>query len=162
MAIYFVRLGQNEYKVEIDDNRFKVNGRLLDMKLQQLNDYGLYLIERGKKKLELLVRHAANDQMEVSVDNKEITVQIDRDGSKPLSLKKKVSENELASPLPGVVVRSYSVEGQTVLKGDVLVTIESMKMQMELRASISGKIGKICMQEGDRVEKGQILVTIEP
>ena len=56
MTIYFVTVGTNEYKVEIQQDQFMVNGQPLDLKMQPLNKNGLYLLELGTRKLEMLLR----------------------------------------------------------------------------------------------------------
>jgi len=48
-----------------------------------------------------------------------------------------------------------------VTKGQTLVVLESMKMQMQLKSSRDGKIAKITIQPGGQVEKGAILVQFE-
>ena len=66
----------------------------------------------------------------------------------------------LKSPMPGLVVQLAVEEGQQVHTGDVLVILESMKMQNELKSPQDGVIGEIRVAQGDSVELKQALLTI--
>ncbi len=50
--------------------------------------------------------------------------------------------------------------GDSVKKGDVLCTIEAMKMMNEVKAPVDGVIREICAKEGDLVEYKQKLFAI--
>lgn len=160
MATYFVTLGSSEYKVEILNNMFKVNGRRFDMKLQQLNEHGLYLIERGKQKLEMLATPNSAEELSVSVNNRQFTVYVEREGRKNGVSKSKSTDNVLVAPLPGVVVSVRVEKGDRIEKGDVVLTLESMKMQMDIRAANTGQVVGVAKKPGDKVEKGEVLVSL--
>ena len=67
----------------------------------------------------------------------------------------------LKSQIPGKVV-SISVEhGDSVKKGDVICTLESMKMQVAVKAHKDGVIRNIKAKEGASVAKGDIISDIE-
>ena len=67
----------------------------------------------------------------------------------------------LSAPMHGLVVDVPVHEGDTVEKGQTLVVLESMKMQMQLRSPRPGKISKVAVQPGNQVEKGALLVQFE-
>jgi biotin carboxyl carrier protein len=58
------------------------------------------------------------------------------------------------------VVRTLVADGDQVEKGQVLVVVESMKMQMEFRAPVSGRIEKVAVQANDQVDKGSLMVRV--
>jgi len=62
--------------------------------------------------------------------------------------------------MPGLVVSVPVAEGQEVKKGDVLVVLESMKMQNELKSPKDGKVEKVKVEAGQAVEQGQVMVTV--
>jgi biotin carboxyl carrier protein len=66
----------------------------------------------------------------------------------------------LKAPMPGLIVSVPVEENQVVEKGQVLVILESMKMQNELRSPRSGKIARLRVKMGDSVEQKQILLTV--
>jgi 3-methylcrotonyl-CoA carboxylase alpha subunit len=61
----------------------------------------------------------------------------------------------------GLVVDVPIHEGDQVTKGQTLVVLESMKMQMQLRCPRDGKVSKITVGAGSQVEKGAVLVQLE-
>ncbi len=67
----------------------------------------------------------------------------------------------LKAPMPGLVVPCRFAEGQEVKKGDVLLILESMKMQNELKSPRNGTIGRIHVKAGDSVEQRQKMLSVE-
>ncbi|MFP6637252.1 MAG: sodium-extruding oxaloacetate decarboxylase subunit alpha [Nitrospinaceae bacterium] len=70
------------------------------------------------------------------------------------------SGSPLASPLPGSIFSMKCKEGDVVSEGDLLLVIESMKMESEVNAHQSGTIQSILVKEGDNVQTGDNLVII--
>ena len=73
----------------------------------------------------------------------------------------RVAEGSLVAPMPGTVVSVSVVEGQPVTSGQVLVTIEAMKMEHSLRAPGSGTVSEVRVQPGEQVGNGTILVVVD-
>jgi biotin carboxyl carrier protein len=69
-------------------------------------------------------------------------------------------EFHLKAPMPGLVVAVPVHEGQPVEKGEVLVILESMKMQNELRSPRQGMVARLRVTSGDRVEKKDTLLSV--
>ena len=70
-------------------------------------------------------------------------------------------ESGLTAPMPARVL-SVSVEpGQQVIKGDVLVTLEAMKMELPVRAPRDGTVKGVSCQTGRMVNAGDRLVELE-
>jgi biotin carboxyl carrier protein len=59
-----------------------------------------------------------------------------------------------------LVIAIFISEGQHVHKGEILVILESMKMQNELRAPFSGTIARVKIVTGESVKQRQILLNI--
>ncbi|MCB1869427.1 MAG: acetyl-CoA carboxylase biotin carboxyl carrier protein subunit [Gammaproteobacteria bacterium] len=70
-------------------------------------------------------------------------------------------ENELPSPLSGVIVEIAVSPGMSVAKGDKVIVVEAMKMKTMISAHKSGRISSIAVAVGDGVEAGQALMVIE-
>jgi biotin carboxyl carrier protein len=64
------------------------------------------------------------------------------------------------APMPGLVVAVPVKEGQEVSTGDVLVILESMKMENEVRAPCEGRVSRVRVSPSETVEKGQTLVML--
>jgi glutaconyl-CoA/methylmalonyl-CoA decarboxylase subunit gamma len=64
------------------------------------------------------------------------------------------------SPLAGIVQAIEAAVGAAVNEGDLVITLEAMKMYTPINAPMSGTITAIHVKVGDAVEEGQILYTI--
>ena len=62
--------------------------------------------------------------------------------------------NAVESPLPGVVMELKVSVGAKVKRGDVVLTIEAMKMENEISASKDGTVTAFYVQKGSKVEQG--------
>ncbi|MDO4506052.1 MAG: acetyl-CoA carboxylase biotin carboxyl carrier protein subunit, partial [Spirochaetales bacterium] len=58
------------------------------------------------------------------------------------------------APVAGVFLRTAVPEGSSVKKGDNVVILESMKMELEVKAPCDGKVHFLANQ-GDQVANGQ-------
>jgi acetyl/propionyl-CoA carboxylase alpha subunit len=69
-------------------------------------------------------------------------------------------EFHLKAPMPGLVVAIPVAEGQPVKKGQVLLILESMKMQNELKSPRDGTVGRVRVKAGETVEQKQTLLSV--
>ena len=67
----------------------------------------------------------------------------------------------IASPMQAVVTRINVAEGQDVAKGDLLVVLESMKMENYVYAPVKGTVTKIFVGPAAGIEAGETLMTID-
>ena len=67
----------------------------------------------------------------------------------------------IASPMQAVVTRINVAEGQQVSKGDLLVVLESMKMENYVYSPVAGTVTKIFVGPAAGVEAGETLVTLD-
>ena len=66
----------------------------------------------------------------------------------------------IKSPLAGRITKILVSTGQSVLKGQPLLLIESMKMENEICAPANGSIKAIAICQGDVVKPNQVLLTL--
>ena len=71
------------------------------------------------------------------------------------------ADPNIRTPMPGTVVAVESASGDEVEAGQVLVTIEAMKMEHKLLASVAGVV-TIDVVQGDLVALDQVVATISP
>ncbi|MFQ5514119.1 MAG: acetyl-CoA carboxylase biotin carboxyl carrier protein subunit [Myxococcota bacterium] len=67
---------------------------------------------------------------------------------------------EIEAHITGTVFRIETSLGAAVKPGDVLVIIESMKMEMPVEAPTTGEVREIRVEEGQSVEEGDVLVVL--
>lgn len=71
-----------------------------------------------------------------------------------------VSGKKIVSPLPGSIIKVMVSEGQSVKKGDTLLTLESMKMENAVQADCDGVVSKIAVVAGQNVMQDDLLVVL--
>ena len=72
-----------------------------------------------------------------------------------------VNAAHLGSPMPGVISTVAVSVGQQVKTGDVLLSIEAMKMETALHADREGKIAEVLVKVGDQIDAKDLLIVFE-
>ncbi len=68
---------------------------------------------------------------------------------------------QVEAHITGTVFKVEVQLGASVAEGDVLVIIESMKMEMPVEATAAGRVTEIRVEEGQSVEEGDVLIVLE-
>ncbi|NIP14534.1 MAG: biotin/lipoyl-binding protein [Pseudomonadales bacterium] len=66
----------------------------------------------------------------------------------------------LLAPMPGRVLETQVAEGSEVVKGQLLLILEAMKMEHRITAPRDGVVAQVHVTADDQVENGQLLVTL--
>ena len=69
--------------------------------------------------------------------------------------------NHIGAPMPGVVASVMVQAGQKVHTGDLLLTIEAMKMETGLHADREGMVKALHVRAGDQIDAKDLLVELE-
>ena len=72
-----------------------------------------------------------------------------------------MAEHQVNSPMTGQIIEIPVVVGESVSEGDLLIVIESMKMEIEIFSEVSGTISSIQVEEDQNVSEQNLLMTIE-
>jgi len=70
--------------------------------------------------------------------------------------------DHVGAPMPGTIATVNVAAGQQVARGDVLVTIEAMKMETSVRAERDATIAEVVTRPGQQVDAKDLLVVFEP
>ncbi len=71
------------------------------------------------------------------------------------------SDGVILSPMPGKIVSVSVAAGQTVSKGQTLLTLEAMKMEHALVAPFDGVVADLSASAGGQVSEGVVLARLE-
>jgi propionyl-CoA carboxylase alpha chain len=72
------------------------------------------------------------------------------------------AQGSLVAPLPAVVGRVAVSPGAKVCAGDLLLTLEAMKLEHPVLAPHSGTVAELAVRVGQQVDVGTVLATISP
>jgi pyruvate carboxylase len=68
---------------------------------------------------------------------------------------------EIGAGMPGMVVTVAVKAGDSVKKGQKLLTLEAMKMETTINCDVEGRIAEVLVKPGSRVEAGDLLLRVE-
>ncbi|WP_181872536.1 pyruvate carboxylase [Phyllobacterium bourgognense] len=71
------------------------------------------------------------------------------------------NDKQVGAPMPGIISTVGIASGQKVNAGDVLLSIEAMKMETALRAERDGTIVEVLVRAGDQIDAKDLLVVYE-
>ena len=137
-----------------------------------------YVATLDDRNIFIKVFRVENGKMELLIDDKRVIAYVSSDAAKrwvtingqTLMLTKTSGAKQgvrhdhaggLIAPMPGQI-RSVSVsEGDVVKKGQTLLTMEAMKMEIKIQALMDGKVKSVFVSQGQTVEREQILIEVE-
>lgn len=165
MTGYVVRIGDQEYHIEVlDDRHIRLNGEVVEVDLATLADSPLLSLIVNGKSYEVLAT-PQGEEWEIHLKGRTYLAQVEdevvhamRKATSNGSTQR--SEYVLQAPMPGLIVAIPVNQDQTVEANEVLVVLESMKMQNELRAPHRGQVIEIYVQPGERVLQKQNLLRL--
>ncbi|HEX6975781.1 MAG TPA: acetyl-CoA carboxylase biotin carboxyl carrier protein subunit, partial [Vicinamibacterales bacterium] len=67
----------------------------------------------------------------------------------------------LSAPMPATVLRIHTEAGARVQRGDTLILLEAMKMELPIRATSGGTVTEVRCREGELVQPGTTLIEID-
>ena len=138
-----------------------------------------YRVDIGGKTADVEIIRAEGGRLDLLIDGERVSAYVSSDGAKrwvtingqTVVLTKSSGAksrgaghdhaSELAAPMPGQVRGVNFSEGESVAKGQTLLVLEAMKMEIRIQAPTDGVVKKLHVKQGQTVEREQILVEIE-
>jgi len=143
---------KGDYPIKIEQTRFS------------LEEYRQYLDDNQSSIDDFTAarQQAFDDELERWVESGQINFAVEKDTAisteeQPLADNESLIESHIAGNVWQVVVK----DKQTINAGDVVMILESMKMEIEIIANTSGTVKKILTQAGQQVSAGQALLVLE-
>jgi acetyl-CoA carboxylase biotin carboxyl carrier protein len=67
----------------------------------------------------------------------------------------------IAAELVGTVLKVVVEQGQVVAAGDMIVLLESMKMEIPVLTEFAGVVQDVAVRAGENVQEGDVLAVVE-
>ena len=162
---YITTVEGREFAVEVlDEKHVSVDGKVYEIDFESVSGQPVYsLIVDGRSHESYVARGEDNWQVLLRGRLYPIMVEDEREKRLRAAAGGGVAEGGefvLKAPMPGLVVAVPVNEGQEVKKGQVLLILESMKMQNELKVPRDGVIQRIKVKAGESVEQKQTLLSV--
>lgn len=81
--------------------------------------------------------------------------------STPPAVTQKTNGSSVTSPISGVVIEVKCKKGDSVKQGQILMTLEAMKMETSIASPAAGNIKGITVTAGENIREGQLLIEFE-
>ena len=162
---YVTTVGEREFLVEIIDERHvSIDGKTYEVDFVSVSGQPVYSLIADGKSHEAYVRES-DEGWQVLLRGRLYPVKVEDEREKRLRAAAgggvaETGEFHLKAPMPGLVVAIPVEEGQQVKKGQVLLILESMKMQNELKSPRDGTVNRIKVEAGESVEQKQPLLSV--
>ncbi|SRR5258708_10846484 len=162
---YLTTIGEKVFLVEvIDEKHIRVNDTAMEVDFESVSGQPVYSLIIDGKSYEAYV-YEGEDEWQVLLLGHQFPVKVEDEHEKRLKAAAadalgEGDEFQLKAPMPGLVVAIMVEEDQQVEKGQVLVILESMKMQNELKSPRSGKVERIKVSPRESVLLKQTLLSI--
>jgi biotin carboxyl carrier protein len=134
----------------------------------------------GDRTFDVDIVRAAPGQVDLLIDHQRVTVTVTSDNAKRwvtvngrtfvLTVQTGARKSggghhhtagELTAPMPGQVRAVNVREGEAVTKGQTLLVLEAMKMEIRIQSPGNGTVKAVFATQGQTVEREQILIEIE-
>ncbi len=139
-----------------------------------------YRAAMGEKTIDFEIIHAENGKLDLLINGERVIAYVSSDNAKrwvtihgqTFMLTKQSGSRrsasghhhaagELTAPMPGQVRAVNVSEGEAVVKGQTLMILEAMKMEIRIQASADGVVSSISVKVGQTVEREQTLITVK-
>ena len=162
---YSTAVGGKTFIIDVNrENQVTVDGETIPVDLISIDRATAFSLLLDNQSYEVLVNEES-DEYQVLVLGHLFNVRVEDERARRLAQASRgflpgSGEIQIKAPMPGLIVAVPVTEGQVVKRGDVLVVLESMKMENELKAPRDGTVSAVRVQTRQSVEQSQTLVTI--
>jgi biotin carboxyl carrier protein len=162
---YITTIGDLEYLIEIiDEHHVLVDGKPFEVDFAEISDQPVYSLLLDGSSYEAYV-YPTDKIWQVLLHGRLYPAMVEDERERRLraaagSQVQESGEFYLKAPMPGLVVAIPVQEGQPVKRGDVLIVLESMKMQNELKSPRDGLASRFRVKIGDSVDQHQTMLSV--
>ncbi len=162
---YIAAVGDEEFTIDVNrEGEVTINGETHAVDIQSIGDASMYSLIVDGQSYDVFIDERDESFLVVMWGGLfEVKVQDERT-RRLAGLRRSpiapIGELLIRAPMPGVVVDVPVREGQPVQTDDIVIVLESMKMQNEFKPPRAGVVHHIRVKPGDRVDQNQIMITI--
>jgi acetyl/propionyl-CoA carboxylase alpha subunit len=159
---------------------YQVGNEIKIVSVERIGDRFRVIV--GETEYSVIARQQKPGQLDIEVDGRQQRAYTATDGTRrfvaiagetwvlekprPRSSRRQISgaapnSGGLEATMPGLVREVLVVAGAEVNRGDTLVVLEAMKMELRLTAPYAGRVRRVHCTAGQVVERGQVLVEME-
>lgn len=162
---YIATVGEQQYEIEInEDGEVLLDGQRLPADFMPVAEQAVYslLLDNDSFEADITGSETGVDVLlrgrlyHVAVEDERQRL-LRRIGGAEIT---QSGEFQMKAPMPGLIVSIPVAEGQEVSKGEILIVLESMKMQNELKAPRDGTVARVQVQDGDNVAQNTVILTL--
>jgi biotin carboxyl carrier protein len=163
---YITTVEGKQFLVEvIDEKHISVDGKVYEVDFESVSGQPVYSLIVDGRSHESYIYQGEEENWQVLLRGRLYPVTVEDEREKRLRAAAgggvaETGEFHLRAPMPGLVVAIPVTEGQQVKRGQVILILESMKMQNEIKAPRDGVIGRIRVKVGETVEQKQTLLSV--
>ena len=137
--------------------RATVGDRTVDIEIIRVESGRLELLIDGER----VIAYVSSDNAKRWVTVNGQTVVLTKSSGAKRSGSGQDHASELAAPMPGVIRGVNVGEGESVTKGQTLMVLEAMKIEIRIQAPFNGVVKSLAVKVGQTVEREQILIVLE-
>ncbi len=162
---YVTTIGEEQFTIDIDHaGEVMVNGAVVNVDMLQMQDTTMYSTIIDGESYDVRMNEGDGVYL-VQISGEIIEVVVEDERTRRLAGLRSgpgdfTGEAIIKAPMPGIVVEVLVSEGQEVAKGDVVIVLESMKMQNEFKAPRTGQVSTVRVVAGDKLEQNVVMLTI--
>ena len=161
---YQVTVEGRTFDIEVTpDGQVWVDNQPLNVDLESINGLPLYSLLVDHRSYEAHVEEEENGDQQVVVAGRSYRATMKGESQPTTKIPQQQKDDgpsEISAPLPGWLVELRVAEGESVVEGDVVAVLESMKMHLELRTTRAGVVSSLTASAGREVSKGEIIAVI--
>lgn len=170
LATYYATINDltdTEFKVEIIEDgpvkKVSVNGNIYEVDYNVGGDT-IHSIIMNNKSHGVQITSLGNSNYEVRNKGDYFLVNVIDELKKMRMARSKssvVGRQVITAQMPGVILKVYVKQGDTVKAGDPLCVLVAMKMENEIRSPIDGTVKEVYVKDNDKMTVGDKMLVVE-
>lgn len=169
-----VTIGGRSYEVEVRGDTVIVDGHEFPVSVREEAAYATVSAGGAPYRVQLPPQGERQSGMNVQVDYRPFTFEYEGRLGGPAPRARAAGGVAAAPPaavgatkggvqaqIAGRIMSVKVQPGNQVVRGDILLILEAMKMENEIKAPADGTVKEVLVKDGDRVVEGTVLIIIE-